>query len=65
VRRFAEAVVAGAAIALAVAGAAAPGGTQVAPPTPAEQAGLAKRPTYTAFVSQRIYFVMPDRYANG
>jgi glycosidase len=65
VRRFAEAVVAGAAIALAVAGAAAPGGTQVAPPTPAEQAGLAKRPTYTAFASQRIYFVMPDRYANG
>ena len=26
---------------------------------------LAKPPSYSAFASQRMYFVMPDRYANG
>ncbi|MBM2821634.1 MAG: glycosidase [Thermoleophilia bacterium] len=37
----------------------------VRPPTEAELRTLAKPPTYSAFASQRIYFVMPDRYANG
>ena len=62
--RFAEAVAAVAvtALGLAVSGAAStPSGTPVAPPAAAEAAALAKRPTYTAFASQRVYFVMPDR----
>jgi glycosidase len=37
----------------------------VRPPSGAELAALAKRPAYSAFASQRIYFVLPDRYANG
>ena len=35
------------------------------PPSGAALDALAKPPTYSAFASQRIYFVMPDRYANG
>jgi glycosidase len=35
------------------------------PPTGAALQALAQPPTYSAFASQRIYFVMPDRYANG
>jgi glycosidase len=35
------------------------------PPAGAELAALAKPPTRSAFASQRTYFVMPDRYANG
>jgi alpha-amylase len=35
------------------------------PPTGAPLEALAQPPTYSAFASQRIYFVMPDRYANG
>ena len=34
-------------------------------PVGAELEALAQPPTYSAFASQRIYFVMPDRYANG
>ena len=26
---------------------------------------LSRPPAYSSFASQRIYFVMPDRYANG
>jgi glycosidase len=37
----------------------------VAPPSGGALEALAKPPTYSAFASQRIYFVMPDRYANG
>jgi glycosidase len=37
----------------------------VAPPSGAELEVLAQPPAYSAFASQRIYFVMPDRYANG
>jgi len=37
----------------------------VRPPSGVELEALAKGPTYSAFASQRIYFVMPDRYANG
>ncbi len=36
-----------------------------APPSGAELEALAQPPAYTPFASQRIYFVMPDRYANG
>jgi glycosidase len=35
------------------------------PPAGAALEALAKAPRYSAFASQRIYFVMPDRYANG
>jgi alpha-amylase len=36
-----------------------------APPSPTEQAALAKPGATSSVASQRIYFVMPDRYANG
>jgi glycosidase len=49
---------------LVAAGGAAPNATPK-PPTGAALAALAQPPTYSAFASQRIYFVMPDRYANG
>ena len=35
------------------------------PPTGAALAALAKPPVYTSLASQRVYFVMTDRYANG
>ncbi len=35
------------------------------PPSGAALQALAKPPSYSAFASQRLYFVMPDRYANG
>ena len=34
-------------------------------PVGADLEALAQPPTYGAFASQRIYFVLPDRYANG
>ncbi len=49
-----------AAVLAAVAAGAGPG-----PPTGAELAALAQPPTYSSLAAQRIYFVMPDRYANG
>jgi glycosidase len=36
-----------------------------APPSPSEQAALAKPGAISSLASQRIYFVMPDRYSNG
>ncbi len=36
-----------------------------APPSGAALAALAAAPTQSSLASQRIYFVMPDRYANG
>ena len=36
-----------------------------APPAGAQLAALAKPPVYAPIASQRIYFVMTDRYANG
>jgi glycosidase len=36
-----------------------------APPTGAALAALAQPPTRSAIASERIYFVMPDRYHNG
>lgn len=68
-RRFANAVALCAAIALGIG--ASSGGTISSaggvpqPPSGAELQALAKTPSYSAFASQRIYFVMPDRYANG
>jgi glycosidase len=44
------------------------GGATAAPPAPPSRlqaAALAKPGTISSFASQRIYFVMPDRYANG
>ena len=41
------------------------GARDAAPPTGAALDALSKPPTYSRFASQRIYFVMPDRYANG
>jgi glycosidase len=62
VRRFASlAIVAIAAIALGSAVA----GTSAGPPTGAQLQALKQLPTQSSLASQRIYFVMPDRYANG
>jgi alpha-amylase len=40
-------------------------GAQTRADTAAPIAGLATAPTYTSLASQRVYFVMTDRYANG
>jgi alpha-amylase len=58
------AVVAGLTLALGTGGASATRAA-VSPPTGAALEALAKPPTSSAFASQRIYFVMPDRYANA
>jgi glycosidase len=58
----AASVVAGALVLLAPAASAS---RAAAPPTGAALAALAAPPAYTSLASQRIYFVMPDRYANG
>jgi glycosidase len=60
------AVAAAVAVALAASiAAAATGSSAVEPPTGAQLAALSKPPTTRSIASQRIYFVMPDRYANG
>ena len=41
------------------------GSSSAGPPTGAALAALAKPPVYTSLASQRVYFVMTDRYANG
>ena len=41
------------------------GARDAAPPSGAALAQLSQPPTYSSLASQRIYFVMPDRYANG
>jgi alpha-amylase len=46
-------------------GATASGVAAPKPPSGPELRALASTPSYSAFGSQRIYFVMPDRYANG
>jgi glycosidase len=50
---------------LAVAGGGATPNATPKPPAGAALEALAQPPSYSAFASQRIYFVMPDRYANG
>jgi glycosidase len=65
VRRFASALaLAATGVALVVA-AASGGGTASGPPTGAQLQALSQLPTQSSLASQRIYFVMPDRYANG
>lgn len=60
------AIVAGVALAAATAVAVAQGtGTKPSPPSPAQVKALAQLPGQSSLASQRIYFVMPDRYANG
>ena len=41
------------------------GSRDAAPPSGAVLVQLSQPPTYPALASERIYFVMPDRYANG
>jgi glycosidase len=48
-----------------VALAAGAGGGTAGPPSGAQLASLARPPATSALAAQRIYFVMPDRYANG
>jgi glycosidase len=63
-RRFASAaasIAAVAAVGLGVASA----GSNAGPPTGAVLRSLSQPPTQASLASQRIYFVMPDRYANG
>ena len=65
-RRSGSAITAVAVIALSVAATAASHGSAApAPPTGAELEALAQPPRVAAVASQRVYFVMPDRYANG
>ncbi|HSC92123.1 MAG TPA: alpha-amylase family glycosyl hydrolase [Gaiellaceae bacterium] len=60
------AVAAAAAIALgAVSGATAASEALPRPPSGAALAAVSQPPAYGSLASQRIYFVMPDRYANG
>ncbi|MET0561037.1 MAG: alpha-amylase family glycosyl hydrolase [Gaiellaceae bacterium] len=60
------AVAAGATLALALGGSSATAtSSAVAPPRGAEREALAQPPAYPALANERIYFVMPDRYANG
>jgi len=62
IRSASAAVVALAAIALAAAAGAKP---SAGPPTGAVLAALSQPPAQSSLAGQRIYFVMPDRYANG
>ena len=41
------------------------GGSAAAPPSGPQLDALSQPPVYSSLASQRIYFVMPDRYANG
>ena len=64
-RRFVSGVFA-TGVAVALVGVGWAGGSAVpAPPSGAALAALAQPPVRTSLASQRIYFVMPDRYANG
>jgi hypothetical protein len=65
-RSASAAAAAVAAVALGVVGSGAAATEAVpAPPSGAALAALAQPPAYGPLASQRIYFVMPDRYANG
>jgi glycosidase len=50
---------------MVVGSAAGAGEMSSAPPTGAALAALSQPPRYSSLASQRIYFVLPDRYANG
>jgi glycosidase len=62
--RFASAAVAAVALAAVALGVATAGST-AGPPTGGALASLSQPPAHSTLESQRIYFVMPDRYANG
>jgi glycosidase len=64
VRRSASALVV-AVLGVALAAVAHGAGRAAGPPTGAALAALSQLPTQSTLTSQRIYFVMPDRYANG
>jgi glycosidase len=65
-RSASAAAAAVAAVALGVVGSGAAATEAIpAPPSGAALAALAQPPAYGPLASQRIYFVMPDRYANG
>src|SRR3954463_369278 len=53
------------AVAIALATGIASGGSSAGPPSGAVLAALSQPPLQSSLASQRIYFVMPDRYANG
>src|SRR4051812_8202504 len=53
------------AVAIALATGIASGGSSAGPPGGAVRAALSQPPRQSSLASQRIYFVMPDRYANG
>jgi len=53
------------AVAIALVASNAFGTSTAGPPTGAVLASLSTPPTQSSLASQRIYFVMPDRYANG
>ncbi len=61
--RCASGAIAALALAVALAGSAAP--SPAAPPSGAVLEALSTPATQSSLASQRIYFVMPDRYANG
>jgi hypothetical protein len=63
VRRFASAIAL--AIALGTTSAVASVEAVPRPPSGAALSALAQPPTRSPLAQQRIYFVMPDRYANG
>jgi len=65
VRRFASATAALLAGVAIVAAVAAGGSVAGGPPTGAQLQALAQLPAQSSLASQRIYFVLPDRYANG
>jgi len=68
VRRSARRAIAALACAAALVTVAAAGGAAVGtspPPSGADLAALSQPPVYAPIASQRIYFVMLDRYANG
>ncbi len=63
--RFGSAVVALAAAGAAIALGGATASSTAGPPTGAALAALSALPSQSSLASQRIYFVMPDRYADG
>jgi glycosidase len=63
VRRCASALIA--VVAAAIVLAAATSGSNAGPPSGAVLASFSQLPAQSSLASQRIYFVMPDRYANG
>jgi glycosidase len=65
VRRFGSAAAALLAGVAAVTAVAVGGSTAGGPPTGAQLQALSQLPGQSSLASQRIYFVLPDRYANG